>query len=59
VDSYSTLTWVKWEVVTGVVGYPDEGCYDTCWIAGLWSTHVRVEGFVLKAAWFWAVIAVL
>jgi len=26
---------VTWEAVTGVVGYPDEGYYNTCWIAGL------------------------
>jgi len=23
----------------------------TCWTTGLWSTHVKVEGIVLKAAW--------
>ena len=32
---------------------PDEGCYDTCWLTGLWSTQVKVEGIVLKAAWHW------
>jgi hypothetical protein len=35
-----------------VVGYPVKGYYDTCWIAGLWSTQVKVEGMVLKAAWY-------
>jgi len=59
VDSYSTLPWVMWEAVTGVVGYPDEGYYNTCWIAEHWSTQVKVEGIVLKAAWHWLVIAVL
>ena len=49
---------VTWEVVTGVVVYPDEGYYDTCWIVGLWSTQVNMEGIVLKAAWPWAVTAV-
>ena len=58
VDSYCTLPWVTWEAVTGVVGYPD-GYYNTCWIARLWSTHVKVEGVVLKAAWHWVEIAVL
>jgi len=33
------------------VGYHDEGYYDTCWTAGLWSTHFMAEGIVLKAAW--------
>ena len=42
-----------WEVVTAVVGYPNEGYYDTCWIAGLWSIQVKVEGIPLKAVWHW------
>jgi hypothetical protein len=42
-----------WEVVTGAVVYPDNGYFDTCWIAGLWSTQVKVEGILLKAAWHW------
>jgi hypothetical protein len=29
VDLYCTVPWVVWEVVTGVVVYPDKGCYDT------------------------------
>ena len=33
--------------------YPDEGCYDTCWLTGLWSTQANAEGTVLKAAWHW------
>jgi hypothetical protein len=33
--------------------YPDEGCYDTFWLTGLWFTQARVEGIVLKAAWQW------
>jgi hypothetical protein len=32
--------------------YPD-GCYDTRWLMGLWSTKVRVEGIVLKAVRHW------
>jgi hypothetical protein len=32
---------------------PDEGCYNTCWLTGLWSTQAKVEGIVLKAAWHW------
>ena len=32
--------------------YPDEGCYDTRWPKGLWSTQAKVEGIV-KAAWHW------
>ena len=32
---------------------PDEGCYDTCWLTGLWSTQAKVEDIVLKAAWHW------
>jgi hypothetical protein len=39
-----------WEVVTDVEGYPDEGCYNTPWLTGLWSTQAKVEGIVLKAA---------
>jgi hypothetical protein len=46
---------VKWEAVTREVGYPDEGNCDTCWIAGLWSTHIKGEGIVLKAACHWVV----
>jgi hypothetical protein len=46
-----------WEAVTVVIGYPDD--YNICWIAGLWSTQVKVEGIMLKAAWHLAVIAVL
>ena len=53
VDSHSTLPWVTWDAVTGVEGYPDEGCYDTRWLTGLWSTQAKVEGIVLKAAWHW------
>ena len=33
--------------------YPDEGCCDTCWLTGLWSTQAKVEGTMLKAAWHW------
>ena len=33
--------------------HPDEGCYDTRWLTGLWSTQAKVEGIVLKAAWHW------
>jgi len=25
----------------------------THWLTGLWSTHAKVEGIVLKAAWHW------
>jgi len=32
---------------------PDEGCYDTCWLIGLWFTQAKVEGIMLKAAWHW------
>ena len=39
--------------VTVVEGTPDEGCYDTRWLLGLWSTQAKVEGIVLKAAWHW------
>ena len=28
-----------------------EGCYDTHWLTGLWSTQTKVEGIVLEAAW--------
>ena len=33
--------------------YRDEGCYDTSWLTGLWSTLAKVEGIVSKAAWYW------
>ena len=33
--------------------YPVEGCYDTHWLTGLWSTQVKVEVIVLKAARHW------
>jgi len=47
-DSYSTLSWFTWEAVTVV-----EGCYDTRWLMGLWSTQAKMEGRMLKAAWNW------
>ena len=52
-DSYSTLPWVTWEVVTGVEGYSDEGYYDTRWLTGLWSTRGKVKGIVLKSTLHW------
>jgi hypothetical protein len=33
--------------------YPDEGCYDTGWLTGFWSTQAKVEGIVPRAAWHW------
>ena len=33
--------------------YPVEGCYDTRWLTGLWSTQTKVEGIVPRAAWYW------
>ena len=33
--------------------YPDEGCYDTRWLAGLCSTRAKVESIVLKPVWHW------
>jgi hypothetical protein len=33
--------------------YPVEDYYDTRWLTGLWSTQVKVEGIVMKAAWHW------
>ena len=33
--------------------HPDEGCDNTCWLTGLWSTQAKVEGIVLKVAWHW------
>ena len=53
VDSYSTLPWVTWEAVTGVEVTAFQGCYDTRWLTGLWSTQAKVEGIMLKAAWHW------
>jgi len=34
--------------------YPDEGCYDTRWLTGLWFTQAKAEDIVLKAAWHWS-----
>jgi hypothetical protein len=31
----------------------DEGYYNTCCLAGLWSTQAKVESIVLKAVWHW------
>jgi len=33
--------------------YPVEGCYDTRWLTGLWSTEAKVEIIMLRAAWYW------
>ena len=54
-DPSSTLSWVTWEAVTGVEGYPCEGYYDKGWLTGLWSTQAKVEGIMLKAAWHWGI----
>jgi len=53
IGSYCTVTCVAWEAVTVVEGYPDEGCYNTCWLTGLWSTQTKVEGTAPRAAWHW------
>ena len=34
--------------------YPVGGCYDTCWLTGLWSTQTKVEGIVPRVAWHWS-----
>lgn len=34
-------------------GYPDEGCYDTRSLTGLWSTQLKVKDTRLKVAWNW------
>jgi hypothetical protein len=34
-------------------GYPVEGYYDICWLMWLWSTQAKVQGIVLRAAWYW------
>ena len=34
-------------------GQPVEGYYDTQWLAGVWSTEAKVEGFMLKDTWHW------
>jgi hypothetical protein len=31
--------------------YPEEGCHNTNWLVGLWSTQAKVEDIVLRAAW--------
>ena len=33
--------------------YSEEGCYDTGWLTGLWSTQAKVEGILPKDAWHW------
>jgi hypothetical protein len=33
--------------------YRDEGCYDTYWLTGLWSTQAKVEGIVPRVASYW------
>jgi hypothetical protein len=33
--------------------FPEGGCYDTCWLTGLWSTQAKVEGIMPKTAWHW------
>ena len=33
--------------------YADDGCYDTCWLTGLWSTQAKLEGIVPRTAWHW------
>jgi hypothetical protein len=32
-------------------GHSLEGYYDTCWLAGLWSTQAKVDSIVLQVAW--------
>jgi len=33
--------------------YPVKGYHDAQWVTGLWSTHAKVEGIMLKAARHW------
>ena len=33
--------------------YPVQGCYETRWLTGLWSTQAKVEGIVPRAALHW------
>ena len=33
--------------------YSVQGCYDTHWLTGLWSTQAKVEGIVPRTAWHW------
>jgi hypothetical protein len=47
------LTWITWEAVTGVDGYPVKGYNDIRWLTGLWSNQAKVEGITLKAVWHW------
>jgi len=35
-------------------GYPDKGYYNSRWLTGHWSTQVKLEGIVLKAARHWS-----
>jgi len=51
--TWRSVPWVTWEAVTGVEWTPVEGYDDTRWLTGLWSTHTKVEGVVLKAVWHW------
>jgi hypothetical protein len=33
--------------------YTVGGCYNVCWLTGLWSTQAKVQGIVPRAAWCW------
>ena len=55
-----TLHRVTWEALTGTDHLkqvwrvdPVEGYYDTRWLTALWSTQIKVEGIMPKAAWHW------
>ena len=37
--------------------YRIEDYYDTRCLTGLWSTHAKLEGIVLKAAWHWGSVS--
>jgi hypothetical protein len=43
-----SISWVTWQVVTGVEHYSNTHC-----LMGLWSTSAKVQGSVPKAAWHW------
>jgi len=59
---YLRVSWIHTIFYPGSRGrrwraHPDEGCYDTWWLTGLWSTQAKVEGIMLKAAWHWVAVS--
>jgi hypothetical protein len=38
---------------------PVWGCYNTCWLMGLWSSQAKAEDTVPRTAWHWGIDSIV